>query len=324
MKSTTLWNIKYELLMVYDLLLRFFRNKYTYIIIILLTDMLVLIADGLQGLVWIFLVFIIIGASMFLGLLGIYFASLPYNLERNPRYRIIVPIKSPGYRKGDVIGRTIVFILSISMLYLVYYFALDTITNNPPILRSVNFLNLPQFIVKISKLYSRYAHLASSELSSAIMLVLITIVTFMFLLAYVMLFSAFIARLINIGAVIISIKENNEVVFEFLLDYIYLLLLDLDKKRFIPSVYKLRFTPPLKIGKVNVDLNTLSAYFKQSNYIGNFIVDVDKFTIPGYAGDGIIYAPINYKEGYVINGYLIVIKGFDKAVKELTKMGLAI
>ena len=88
---------------------------------------------------------------------------------------------------------------------------------------------------------------------------------------------------------------------------------------------KMLSTLPLKIGKVNVDLNTLSTYFKQSNYIGNFIVNVDKFTIPGYAGiDGIIYAPINYKEGYVINGHLIVIKGFDKAVKELAKMGLMI
>jgi ABC-type multidrug transport system fused ATPase/permease subunit len=321
--------------MVYDLLLRFFRNKYTYIIIILLTDMLVLIADGLQGLAWIILVFIIIGVSMFFGVLGIagvsmFFggpkiaaASLPYNLERNPRYRIIVPIKSPGYRKGDVIGRTILFILSISMLYLMYYFALDTITNNPPILRSVNFLNLPQFIVKISKLYSLCAQSASSELSSAIMLVLITIVTFIFLLAYVMLFSAFIASLINIGAVIISVRDNNEVVFEFLLDYIYSLL-DLDKDRLIPRVYKLRFTPPLKIGKIDVDLNTLSTYFKQSKRIGNFIVGIDKYPIPGYAGNGIIYAPINYKEGYVINGYLIVIKGFDKAVKELTKMGLMI
>lgn len=323
MKSTTLWNIKYELLMVYDLLLRFFSNKYTYIIIILLTDMLVLIADGEQGLAWIILVFIVIGVSMFFGVFGILAASLPYNLERNPRYRIIVPIKSPGYRKGDVIGRTILFILSISMLYLMYYFALDTITNNPPILRSVNFLNLPQFIVKISKLYSLCAQSASSELSSAIMLVLITIVTFIFLLAYVMLFSGFIASLINIGAVIISVKENNEVVFEFLLDYIYLLL-RLDRERLIPCVYKLRFTPPLKIGEINVDLNTLSTYFKQSKRIGNFIVGIDKYPIPGYAGNGIIYAPINYKEGYVINGYLIVIKGFDKAVKELTKMGLVI
>jgi hypothetical protein len=285
--------------------------------------MLVLIADGLQGLVWIFLVFIIIGVSMFFGGLEIAVASLPYNLERNPRYRIIVPIKSPGYRKGYVIGGTILFILSISMLYLIYYFALDTITNNPPILSSVNFLNLPQYIVKISKLYSYYAQSASSELSSAIMLVLITIVTFIFLLAYVMLFSAFIARLINIGAVIISVKENNEVVFEFLLDYIYLSL-DLDTKRLIPCVYKLRFTPPLKIGKIDVDLNTLSTYFKQSKRIGNFIVGIDKYPIPGYAGNGIIYAPINYKEGYVINGYLIVIKGFDKAVKKLAKMGLVV
>jgi len=309
--------------MVYDLLLRFFRNKYTYIIIILLTDMLMLIAEGVQGLAWIILVFIIIGVSMFFGVFGILAASLPYNLERNPRYRIIVPIKSPGFRKGDVIGRMILFILSISMLYSMYYLALDSITNNPPILRSVNLLNLPQFIMTISNLYSCYAQSASSELSSAIMLVLITIVTFIFLLAYVLLFSGFIASLINIGAVIISVKENNEVVFEFLLDYIYLLL-DLDRKRLIPCVYKLRFTPPLKIGKINVDLSTLSTYFKQSKRIGNFIVGVNKYPIPGYSGDGIIYAPINYKEGYVINGYLIVIKGFDKAVKKLAKMGLVI
>ncbi|MFP3171090.1 MAG: hypothetical protein RXQ98_07695 [Sulfolobaceae archaeon] len=262
--------------------------------------------------------------SIVFGLLGIIAVSLPYNLERNPRYRIIVPIESPGYEIGDVIGRTILFILSISMLYLINYITL-AITTNTPILSTNNIPNPFQFIVTIPELYSYYAQSASSELSSAVMLVLITIITFIFLSAYVMLFSAFIARLINIGAVIISVKENNEVVFEFLLDDIYPLLSDLDIKQITPRVYKLRFTSPLKIEKVNVDLNTLSTYFKQSNRIGNFIVGVDKFPIPGYVViDEIIYAPINYKEGYVINGHLIVMKGFDKAVKELAKIGLAI
>lgn len=260
--------------------------------------------------------------SIVFGVLGIIAVSLPYNLERNPRYRIIVPIESPGYRIEDVIGRTILFILSISMLYLINYITLDLITNTP-ILSSNNIPNPFQFIVTIPELYSCYAQSASSELSSAVMLVLITIVTLIFLLAYVMLFSAFIAGLINIGAVIISVKENNEVVFEFLLDDIYPLLSHLDIKQIIPRVYKLRFTSPLNIEKVNVDLNTLSTYFKQSNRIGDFIVGIDKYPIPGY-GDRIIYAPINYREGYVINGHLIVIKGFDKAVKELAKMGLAI